>query len=94
MGDIAKMRIQREFKEVMRSDEVAKSGVKLELVNDSLTDLVGTLEGPQDSPYMGGVFKVEIKIPDTYPFSPPKCRFMTKIWHPNVSSVRKANHLQ
>jgi len=87
MSDIAKQRIQREFKEVMKSDEVAKSGVKLELINDNFSDLVGTLAGPEDSPYQGGIFKVEIKIPDTYPFSPPKCRFITKIWHPNVSSV-------
>jgi len=33
---------------------------------------------------------VEIKIPDTYPFNPPKVRFVTKIWHPNISSVTGA----
>ena len=30
------------------------------------------------------------QIPDTYPFNPPKVRFLTKIWHPNVSSVTGA----
>jgi ubiquitin-conjugating enzyme (huntingtin interacting protein 2) len=25
-------------------------------------------------------------IPDGYPFEPPKCKFVTKVWHPNVSS--------
>ncbi len=90
MGDIAKQRIQREFKEVLKSEEVQKSGVHLELVGDDLTDLVGTIAGPVDSPYAGGTYKLEIKIPDTYPFNPPKVRFTTKIWHPNISSVTGA----
>ncbi|MEE6462224.1 hypothetical protein FKM82_001524 [Ascaphus truei] len=38
----------------------------------------------------GGRFQLEIKIPETYPFNPPKVRFITKIWHPNISSVTGA----
>jgi len=30
--------------------------------------------------------QVDIVIPDGYPFEPPKCKFLTKVWHPNVSS--------
>ena len=33
---------------------------------------------------------LHLQIPDTYPFNPPKVRFLTKIWHPNVSSVTGA----
>lgn len=33
---------------------------------------------------------MEIKIPESYPFNPPKVRFLTKIWHPNISSVTGA----
>lgn len=33
---------------------------------------------------------MEIKIPETYPFNPPKVKFLTKIWHPNISSVTGA----
>ncbi len=90
MGDIAKQRIQREFKEVIKSEEVKNSGVQLELVGDNFTDLVGIIAGPEDSPYQGGVYRLEIKIPETYPFNPPKVRFVTKIWHPNISSVTGA----
>ena len=32
------------------------------------------------------MFFVEIGIPPGYPFVPPKMRFLTQIWHPNVSS--------
>jgi len=72
MANIAQQRIQREFREVVKSKEIAESGVQLELVADDLTELAGTVAGPPDTPYAGGKFKLEIKIPDTYPFNPPK----------------------
>lgn len=51
---------------------------------------IGTIKGPDDTPYAKGIFDVDITIPDTYPFSPPKMKFITKLWHPNVSSVTGA----
>ncbi|XP_018333016.1 ubiquitin-conjugating enzyme E2-22 kDa [Agrilus planipennis] len=90
MANIAAQRIKREFKEVIKSEEVAKCAIKLELVNDSFTELKGEIAGPPDTPYEGGNFVLEIKVPETYPFNPPKVRFVTKIWHPNISSVTGA----
>lgn len=87
---MAKLRIQREYKKVMESDEVKNSGIKIELVDDNYHHLKGTFAGPDDSPYKGASFKVDIVIPDNYPFSPPKAKFLTKIWHPNISSVTGA----
>ena len=49
-----------------------------------------THAGPEESPYEGGVFYVDIQLTDAYPFEPPKMRFMTKVWHPNVSSANGA----
>ena len=37
-----------------------------------------------------GVFVVDIEIKGVYPFEPPKMRFKTKIYHPNVSSQNGA----
>ncbi|XP_014261850.1 ubiquitin-conjugating enzyme E2-22 kDa isoform X2 [Cimex lectularius] len=70
--------------------KVAKCAIKVELVGDSYTELRGEIGGPPDTPYEGGRFVLEIKIPETYPFNPPKVRFVTKIWHPNISSVTGA----
>jgi len=90
MANIAVQRIKREFKEVVKSEEVARCHIKVELINESFTELRGEIAGPPDTPYEGGTYVLEIKIPETYPFNPPKVRFITKIWHPNISSVTGA----
>jgi ubiquitin-protein ligase len=44
------------------------------------------MDGPDGSPYSGGAFRVEIRLPKGYPFVPPTVWFLTKIWHPNVEA--------
>ena len=41
------------------------------------------IKGPEDTPYHGGKFKLEINYGKDYPFRPPKITFLTKIYHPN-----------
>lgn len=44
------------------------------------------LQGPEDSPYEGGAFQLDITIPTRYPFEPPAVQFYTSIYHPNIDS--------
>ncbi|GMR41395.1 hypothetical protein PMAYCL1PPCAC_11590 [Pristionchus mayeri] len=86
MSNIAFMRLTRECREVISAKDKDNSGIAVELIDEKLTKLRGTIRGPPDSPYEGGIFTLDIDIPSNYPFSPPKVKFATRIWHPNVSS--------
>ena len=59
--------------------------IHLQPVGDNLLELKGEITGSPGTPYEGATFQLEIKIPENYPFQMAKIRFVTKIWHPNVS---------
>nr|KAJ3421146.1 Ubiquitin-conjugating enzyme 13 [Polyrhizophydium stewartii] len=40
--------------------------------------------GPEGTPYEGGFFKALLSFPTNYPQMPPKMRFTSEMWHPNV----------
>jgi len=42
------------------------------------------IEGPSDTPYAGGVFKIHIEFPHDFPLNPPTVAFVSEFWHPNV----------
>jgi len=42
------------------------------------------MQGPQGTPYQGGIFQLHIRVPDQYPLVPPAVQYHTKIFHPNV----------
>jgi len=42
------------------------------------------IEGPKDTYYEGGVFKVRVEFPHDFPLNPPTLTFVSDFWHPNV----------
>lgn len=40
--------------------------------------------GPEATPYKGGFFRCHMVFPRNYPSQPPKMKFVSEIWHPNV----------
>lgn len=81
-------RTRRIAKEVADVHTDTLSNIQVEVVGngEDLTHLKGTFKGPPGTPYEGGTYLIDVKIPNDYPFRPPIMKFDTKIWHPNVSS--------
>ena len=81
-------RVAKEIKGIQEDDSLRNQiHIELSADSDSLTELIGTITGPPDTPYAGGKFNILISLPDVYPFEAPAVRFETKIWHPNISSA-------
>ncbi|ERN06235.1 hypothetical protein AMTRI_Chr06g170390 [Amborella trichopoda] len=81
-------RVQKELVEIDRDKRI--SGVSITLHGDDISHLSGTISGPIETPYEGGTFQIDIQLPASYPFEPPKMQFLTKVWHPNISSQNGA----
>ena len=62
-------------------------GVSATPYEDNLRYFNVVIAGPSDSPYEGGVFKLELFLPADYPMAPPKVRFLTKMYHPNIDKL-------
>lgn len=56
-------------------------------INDNLHNWISTIIGPPGTPYEGGIYFLDIKFPNDYPFKPPKVVFKTRIYHCNVDSA-------
>nr|XP_041568954.1 ubiquitin-conjugating enzyme E2 S [Taeniopygia guttata]XP_041568955.1 ubiquitin-conjugating enzyme E2 S [Taeniopygia guttata] len=59
-------------------------GIRLFPNEQDLSDLQVLIEGPEGTPYAGGLFRMKLVLGKDFPAAPPKGFFLTKIFHPNV----------
>eukprot|EP00124_Ichthyophonus_hoferi_P004554 Ihof_evm4s516 gene=Ihof_evmTU4s516 len=78
------LRMKRELEMFERDD---REGISCWPINDCIDRLEANIRGATETPYSGGMFKLEIQIPERYPFEPPKVRFITPIYHPNIDNA-------
>ena len=81
----SQIRLKRLFKEVREIEEEPIEGLNIsgDVCSNEWT---ATINGPVGTPYEQGVFNLSIFLPEQFPFVPPKIKFKTYIYHPNINS--------
>ncbi len=77
-------RIRKELK-LLQEESKSMPGCSAGPEGDDLLTWQGIIVGPEGTPYVGGVFKLEIKFPSDYPYKAPKVTFATPIYHCNIN---------
>jgi ubiquitin-conjugating enzyme E2 N len=78
---------RRIVKETQRLVSEPAPGISAEPNEENLRYFKVMIMGPASSPYEGGVFRLELFLPEEYPMASPKVRFLTKIYHPNIDKL-------
>lgn len=78
---------RRIVKETQRLLSEPAPGISATPYQDNLRYFNVIIAGPASSPYQNGIFKLELFLPEEYPMAPPKVRFLTKIYHPNIDRL-------
>ncbi|KAJ1807471.1 ubiquitin-conjugating enzyme E2 S, partial [Coemansia sp. RSA 2599] len=77
--------LRRLVGELGKLQESPPEGISVTINEDQITEINAVIQGPEDTPYDKGQFHVRLTIDESFPNTPPKGIFITKIFHPNVS---------
>ncbi|CAI5470563.1 unnamed protein product [Closterium sp. Yama58-4] len=74
--------VARELKALQQS---AMDGIRVTVHDDSIATVHAEIDGPEGTPYEGGVFRMKLLLGRDFPNAAPKGFFLTRIFHPNVA---------
>lgn len=78
-------------KRILREIEIITKnpidGINISIDEKNIRYMHIIINGAKDTPYENGKFELELFLPEGYPMEPPKVRFLTKIYHPNIDKI-------
>lgn len=79
-------RLQKEYADIKmaQTNETSENISVGPISDDNLRHWKATIIGPKGTPYEGGIFELDIKFPNDYPFVSPIVKFITKMYHCNI----------
>ena len=77
-----KNRLQKEYEDFQNDPPTNCSAAP---IDGDIYKWEAVIYGSTGSVYEGGIFNLMIEFPQNYPFKPPKVKFTTKIYHPNIN---------
>ena len=75
---------RRLIKDLKKLESEQNEGINATPDNDSLFRWNAVIFGPEDTIWEGGIFKLYLEFSEDYPNKPPKVKFLTKLFHPNI----------
>ncbi|XP_026193161.1 ubiquitin-conjugating enzyme E2 1 [Cyclospora cayetanensis] len=81
MASHARKRLIRDFRKLQSDPPFGVSGAP---VQNDIMKWHAVIFGPEDTPWEGGTFQLELTFSNDYPNKPPHVRFLSKLFHPNV----------
>ncbi|KAK9359093.1 ubiquitin-conjugating enzyme/RWD-like protein [Lipomyces starkeyi] len=81
-NNTAVRRLMTEYKQLISE---APDGISAGPIDeDNFFEWECLIQGPEDTPFEGGVFPATLTFPKDYPLSPPAMKFTCDMFHPNV----------
>lgn len=75
---------KRLVKDLQKLNSEQEEGINASPLEGDLFKWTAFIEGPEKTIWEGGLFELELEFPVEYPAKPPRIRFLTKMFHPNI----------
>ncbi|KAG9391100.1 Ubiquitin-conjugating enzyme [Carpediemonas membranifera] len=89
MGEDSQMHSRNEtmsriMRDLMKMHSDSPPGISAAPVSDDIMHWQAIILGPEDTPWENGIFELTVDFPDDYPHKPPRFKFVTNMYHPNI----------
>ncbi|KAL0208144.1 hypothetical protein P9112_010731 [Eukaryota sp. TZLM1-RC] len=83
MSTPAKRRLMYDLRRLQKD---CPSGISAAPSSDNVLEWTAVIFGPPQTPWEDGCFKLSLSFTESYPNEPPKVRFISTMFHPNIYS--------